>query len=82
MYKIEFSKIAEKQLSKLNIDVQKRIINSLERIKIRPYHFAKRKEGTDYFILRIGDYRAILDIKNNMMIIYVMGIGHRKNIYK
>lgn len=81
MYEIEFSKTTEKQLSKLNIDVQRRVINSLERIKIRPYHFVKRKEGTNYFIFRVGDYKAILDIKNNMMI-YVIEIGHRKNIYK
>jgi|TARA_Y100000031_G_scaffold130660_1_gene150474 mRNA interferase RelE/StbE len=82
MYKIEFTKKADYQFSKLNKILQERIINSLERIKIRPYHFIKRKQGTPYYILRVGGYRIILDIKNNKLIILVLEIGPRKNIYK
>jgi len=81
MYSIEFSKTAEKQLYKLNPNLQKRIIITLERIKIRPHHFIKRKQGTPYYILRIGDHRAILNIKNQKLIIYVIELGPRKNIY-
>jgi mRNA interferase RelE/StbE len=81
MYSIEFSKTAEKQLCKLNTELQKRIIKILERIKIRPHHFIKRKQGTPYYILRIGDHRAILDIQNQKLIIYVIEIGSRRNIY-
>ena len=82
MYKVEFSKKAEQQFSKLNEILQQRIINTLERIRIRPYHFVKRKEGTPYYILRVGMYRIILDIKDNKLIILVLEIGPRKNIYK
>ena len=81
MYSIEFSQTAEKQLYKLEISVQQRIINVLERIKIRPFHFIKRKQGTLYFILRIGEHRAILDIKEEKNTIFVIEVGHRKNIY-
>lgn len=82
MYKVKFSKKAEQQFSKLNETLQQRIINTLERIRIRPYHFVKRKEGTPYYILRVGAYRVILDIKDNKLIILVLEIGPRKNIYK
>lgn len=81
MYVIEFTQTAEKQFDKLPKEIQKRIINVLERIKIRPFHFVKRKEGSPYFIMRIGDYRAILDIRQESLIIYILEIGHRKNIY-
>jgi len=81
MYNIEFTQTAEKQFNKLSQDIQKRVINVLERIKIRPFHFIKRKEGTPYFIIRIGDYRAILDINQESSVIYIIEIGHRKNIY-
>lgn len=81
MYSVEFTKTAEKQFDKLTKDIQIRIINVLERIKIRPFHFIKRKEGTPHFIMRIGEYRAILDIKTELSIIYVIEIGNRKNIY-
>lgn len=82
MYKIEFSRKADKQLDKLPLDVQRRIISSLERIRIRPFHFVKRKEGTPYFILRVGNYRIILDIQSGKLIIYVLEMGLRGNIYK
>ena len=82
MYEVIILQKAEKQLHKLNKILQERIINTLERIKIRPYQFVKRKEGTPYYILRVGEYRVILDIKQNKLIILVIEIGHRKNIYK
>ncbi len=82
MYYVEFTKLAEKQLNKLPDSVHDRILLSLDRIKTRPYSFIKRKAGSPYFILRIGSYRAILDIKNNKLIILVLEIGPRKNIYK
>ena len=82
MYLIEFSKKAENQLYKLPINIQMRIVSVLDRIKINPFHFVKRKQGTPYFILRIGEYRAILDIKKNKLIILVLEIGPRKSIYK
>lgn len=81
MYSVEFTPTTEKQFSKLPSDIQVRIINVLERIKLRPYHFVKRKEGTPYFISRIGEYRAVLLINNNQLKIFVMEVGHRKNIY-
>lgn len=82
MYEIVFYDTAKKQLSKLPLNIQERIINSLERIRIRPFNFVKRKQGTPYYILRIGIYRTILDIKNNQLIIFVIEAGLRKNIYK
>ena len=82
MYSIVFYKRAESQLKKFPKNLQERILNSLERIKIRPYYFVKRKQGTPYFILRIGDYRAVLDIQDDKLIILVIEVGSRKKIYK
>jgi len=81
MYSIEFSQTTEKQFYKLETKIQKRILNVLERIKIRPFHFVKRKQGTPYYILRIGEHRAILDIRQDKSIIFVIEVGHRKKIY-
>jgi|TARA_Y100000310_G_C20371272_1_gene663620 mRNA interferase RelE/StbE len=82
MYNILISNNAKKQLSKLPSTIQNRIDSVFERIKIRPFHFIKRKQGSPYFILRIGEYRVILDIKQTKLIILVIEVGHRKNIYK
>ena len=82
MYEIGFSVTAEKQLYKLEKEAQIRIISTLERIRVRPYSYVKRLAGSPYFRLRAGDYRVILDIKENTLMIFVIEVGHRKDIYK
>lgn len=81
MYSIGFTKTGEQQFGKLPRETQIRMLRVLERIKIRPFHFVKRKGGTPYFIMRVGEYRAILNIKTAESIIFVIEAGHRKNIY-
>jgi len=81
MYEIEFSETAEKQLYKLERATQVRIISTLERIRIKPYTHVKKLVGSDYFRLRVGDYRVILDIKESKLLIFIIEVGHRKNIY-
>ena len=82
MYSIEFSKTAEKQLYKLEKNVQLRIISTLERIRVRPYPHVKKLVSSPYFRLRVGEYRVILDIKEDKLIIFVIEVGHRRKIYK
>ncbi len=82
MYEIEFSRTSEKHLFKLEKEIQLRIISVLERIRIRPYAYVKRLVGSPYYRLRVGDYRIILDIKDDKLIIFVIELGQRKNIYK
>ena len=82
MFDVEFSKLAEKQFYKLSKEIQKRIVNTLERIKIRPYSHIKKLVSSPYLGLRIGEYRLILDIKKDKLIIFLIEIGHRRNIEK
>ena len=81
MYSILFHKNVEKQFKRLDIILQKRIQNNLKRIRIRPQHFVKKLVGNPFYALRVGEHRIILDIVNRKLIIYVLEIGHRKNIY-
>jgi len=81
-YEIIFSDFADKQLKKLPINIQKRIISTLKRCRIRPYPHVRKLVGSKYFRLRIGDYRVILDIIDNKLVIHVIEVGHRKNVYK
>ena len=82
MFDIEFSRCAEKQLYKLEKHAQLRIVSAMDRIKVRPYPHVKKLVGSPYFRMRVGNYRIILDIKENKLIIYVVEVGHRKNVYK
>jgi len=82
MYSLLYTEEFLKQFRKLDREVQKRIISTLERIRIRPYPHVKKLVGNPYFRLRVGNYRVILDLKEDKLIIYVLEVGHRRNIYK
>ena len=82
MYTIIFSDTAQKQLSKLPHEIQKRIAASLERIRIRPDSYVTKLVGDSAYKLRIGDYRVIMDIQKQKLIILILMVGHRKKIYK
>ena len=81
-YEIHFTDKAFKQLKKLEKEDQERIIKALERIRIRPEAFITKIIGDPGYRLRVGNYRVILDIEKEKLIILVLMVGHRKNIYK
>lgn len=81
MYEIIFSEKAKKQFLKLEKDIQRRIISSLDRIKFRPETYVTKLMGDIAYRLRIGDYRVIMDIDKGKLIILIIKVGHRRNIY-
>ena len=81
-YEIIFTDTSRKQFRKLEKDVQERIIKALERIRIRPEAHVKKLVGDPGYRLRVGEYRVIIEIEKDKLIILVIKIGHRKNIYK
>lgn len=81
MYNVILSDLASKQLKKLDKNLRIRIITVLKRCRIRPHDYVKKLVGEPYFSLRVGDYRIIMDINESNLRIFVIKIGHRKNIY-
>lgn len=82
MYRIVFSKNAKKTIDKLPKDIKSRIRAALQRIKVRPYDFVDKLINHPHFKLRVGDYRIILDIYEEEILIFIIEVGHRQNIYK
>ncbi|MBA7486555.1 hypothetical protein ES707_22116 [subsurface metagenome] len=82
LYEIIFSQKAKKQLFKLEKIIQERIISALERIRIRPEAYITKLVGDPGYKLRVGDYRVIMDIDKGKLLILVIKIGHRRNIYE
>tara|TARA_Y100000310_G_C20667287_1_gene808290 strand:+ start:1089 stop:1340 length:252 start_codon:yes stop_codon:yes gene_type:complete len=80
-FKIEFAKQAKKDFSKLDQKTKERIVAVLHRIRIRPYAFVKKLVNLPYYSLRVGNYRLLLSIEKDKLYIYVIKVGHRKNIY-
>ena len=82
VYTIKFTNNAATQIKKFPQEIKDRIEVSLRRIQTRPFDFIDRLVGQPYYKLLVGEYRIIMDIINDDLIILVVEVGHRKNIYK
>jgi len=81
MFQIELTETAKDFLKKLQKKDAEIILNKIYSIRENPYRFLKRLQGEKLWRLRIGDYRAVVDVIVSMNKIIVIRIGHRKNIY-
>jgi len=83
-YTIEFLKTAEKELAALPQDTQRQIARKIETLRENPRPAGvKLLHATERFYrLRVGDYRVIYLIEGRRLVILVIKIGHRKDVYK
>lgn len=82
-YEVSWSKNSLDFLSKLEPLISKRIIKSVGEFSENPRaREFKRLKGETAFRLRVGDYRILFDFDAKNQRIFIIGIGHRKNIYK
>ncbi len=81
-FKVFWSQKADSQIRKLSKDIRKRIYEKIDLIRDNPYIFTKRLFGMEFYSLRVGDYRVIMNIKRNIMTIFVIKVGHRKDVYE
>jgi len=81
MFNLVFDKKALEELQKLEKDIKERIWNKLQVCKEEPFRFLEPLKEINGFKLRVGDYRAIIDVDNVTKTINVIKVGHRKNVY-
>ena len=79
---IEWSERAERTLSKLPRRISSQIARRVDSIRDNPFHYLEHYEGEDVYKLRIGEYRALIDVDFSNKILKVRIVGHRRNIYK
>lgn len=81
---VKLSDDAKRDLEKLDKSIQKRIVSFLqERIQSTDNSRTSCKQGnlSDLWRYRVGDYRLLCRIENDELLILVVEIGHRKDIY-
>jgi mRNA interferase RelE/StbE len=81
-YTIVLSKKVQKQLDKFTDDIAKPILESIEDLKDDPRPAGVKKlKGRDGYRVRVGSYRVIYEIVEYELIVDVIAVGHRKDIY-
>lgn len=83
MAEIEVSSQAADWLRDAEPDVRDRIMKKLRSIEDFPDHYLKRLSGSPYYRLRVGDYRVIIDWRQDEdpETLFVRDIEHRQNVY-
>jgi len=82
-YTITISKTAQKQLDDIPDSAADKIIKAIRGLAHNPRPAGYKKlKGRDGYRIRKGQYRILYEISDSILIINVIAIGHRRNIYK
>jgi mRNA interferase RelE/StbE len=84
VYRIELAPAASRQLRKLDPDVRGRLSKRIDALATNPRPSGVEKlEGEEGFCrVRAGDYRIIYTIEDQVLLVVVVKVGHRSDIYR
>lgn len=82
-YKVEWKRSAVKELRDFPRDAVERILEAVEQLSENPYPVGVRKlVGSEHtYRIREGDYRVIYTVAASALIVEVIRVGHRKDVY-
>lgn len=83
-YRVEVAPAALRQLRKLDRAAQRRVQAAIELLATEPRPGGAKKlvGGGGEWRVRTGDYRVVYEIHDNVLLILVVAIGHRRDIYE
>ncbi len=85
---LEFKKKATEALESMDWKAAQRIVTFLETRIItadKPWQLGTKLQGNEFEGLirfRVGDYRVLAEIKNETLVVLVVGVGHRRKVYR
>lgn len=85
-YQIEFVKSARKEFEGLPKKIQDRVVESLGFLAKNPFsellRVKKLKGAEALYRVRVSDYRVVYEVKKDVLLILVIKIGHRREVYR
>ncbi|MFZ4547653.1 MAG: type II toxin-antitoxin system RelE family toxin [Bacteroidales bacterium] len=82
-YIVSLSKKAQKQLDKLSDLIAEPILDAIANLATNPRPAGcKKLKGRDGFRLRVGNYCILYDIYDTELVVDVIALGHRKEVYR
>ena len=84
VYRVELAPHAERGFKKLSPDVQVRLRPRIDALgdNPRPHGVEKLGGGEDRYRIRVGDYRVVYAIHDAVLLVLVLEVGDRKDIYR
>jgi mRNA interferase RelE/StbE len=83
LYSIRFGESFQKDIKKIPQKDRKKLLARIDKLAIepRPYGYEKLS-GMEYYRVRQGNYRIIYSIQDTELIVLILKVGHRKDIYR
>jgi mRNA interferase RelE/StbE len=83
-YELIIKPSAEKSLDRIPKPTRKRILDALEALQTnpRPSGAMKMSGEENLWRIRVGDYRIVYEIHDGRLVVLVIRIAHRKDIYR
>ncbi|WP_366180257.1 type II toxin-antitoxin system RelE/ParE family toxin [Actinomyces timonensis] len=83
-YRIELSPAALRQLRKLDGRARRRVQAAVELLaqEPRPVDAKKLVCGSGEWRVRTGDYRIVYEIDDGVLVVLVLAVGHRREVYR
>ncbi len=82
-YIVEVSDAADAQLKSLDGSVRGRVIKRIQALKEEPRPSGcKKLVNSEYWRIRIGDYRVVYSIEDARLLVMVVRVGHRRELYR
>lgn len=83
IYTITIKQSAAKALAKIDAPQRARLIEAIDKLKTNPTAGSVLKgEFTGLRRIRIGDYRIVYEVQNEQLVILVVRVAHRREVYK
>ena len=80
-YEIKWTETTVQFLEKIESVDAERILEKMKLVSKNPFHYIKRLKGIPLYSLRTGKYRVIMSIEREKLVILVVELGNRKNVY-
>lgn len=83
MFAIKLSGRARRALAKLDPPARRQVAEAIESLRVNPRPAAARRlTGVDAWRLRSGSYRVIYQIQDEQLVVLVLHLGHRREVYR
>ncbi|MGA9507629.1 MAG: type II toxin-antitoxin system RelE/ParE family toxin [Candidatus Sulfotelmatobacter sp.] len=83
-YTIQFKPPALRQLEKLPREAQRRLAAKIEALREEPFPPGCKKMAAvpDTWRIRTGDYRVVYQVHRGVLLVLVLAVGHRREVYR
>lgn len=83
LYSLEFAPSVRKDLRKIDRQVVPKLLSAMEDLRKDPRPASSKKlTNEDLHRIRVGQYRVLYQIEEFRLVVFVVKIGHRKEIYR